>query len=137
MIASKLFVTRRERFDGADIAHIIFALRGKLDWDRILQLAGDHWELVLWNLILFKYVYPAYADYVPQDLWRELIGRLANNVQSPDAPPRFRGTLVDDAMFAIDVEEWGLDNLLAEQRARVAKIEPRRPQGAHSKLRVS
>ena len=138
MIASKLFVTRRERFDGADIAHIIFALRGKLDWDRILQLAGDHWELVLWNLILFKYVYPAYVDYVPQDLWRELIGRLANNIQSPDAPPRFRGTLVDDAMFAIDVEEWGLDNLLAEQRARVAKIEPRaRPEGAHSKLRVS
>ena len=138
MVASKLFVTRRERFDGADIAHIIFALKGKLDWNRILQLAGDHWELVLWNLILFKYVYPAHADYVPQDLWRELIGRLANNVQSPGAPPRFRGTLVDDAMFAIDVEEWGLDNLLAEQRARVAKIKPRtRSQRAHSKLRAS
>ena len=28
MVASKLFVTRRERFDGADIAHIIFALKG-------------------------------------------------------------------------------------------------------------
>lgn len=28
LIASKLFVTRRERFDGADIAHIVFALRG-------------------------------------------------------------------------------------------------------------
>ncbi len=138
MIASKLFVTRRERFDGADIAHIIFALKGKLDWSRILQCAGEHWELVLWNLILFKYVYPAHADYVPQDLWRQLIERLANNVQSPGAPPRFRGTLVDDTMFAIDVEEWGLDNLLAEQRARVAKIKPRnRSQRAPSKLRAS
>jgi nucleotidyltransferase DUF2204 len=138
MVASKLFVTRRERFDGADIAHIIFALKGKLDWNRILELAGEHWELVLWNLILFKYVYPAHADYVPQELWRELIGRLANDVRSPGPPPRFRGTLVDDAMFAIDVEEWGLDNLLAEQRARAAKIKPRtRPQRAHSKLRAS
>jgi hypothetical protein len=138
MIASKLFVTRRERFDGADIAHIIFALKGTLDWHRILQFAGEHWELVLWNLILFRYVYPAHADYVPQDVWRELIGRLSNNLQSPDPAPRFRGTLVDDAMFAIDVEEWGLDNLLAEQRARTAKIKPRTPpQRARSKLRAS
>jgi hypothetical protein len=138
MIASKLFVTRRERFDGADIAHIIFSLKGKLDWNRILQLAGDHWELVLWNLILFKYVYPAHSDYVPQDLWTDLIGRLSRSVQSPPAAARFRGTLVDDAMFAIDVEEWGLDNLLEEQRARTAKINPRtRPQRAHSKSRAS
>jgi hypothetical protein len=138
MIASKLFVTRRERFDGADIAHLIFALKGRLDWNRILQFAGEHWELVLWNLILFRYVYPAHADYVPQDLWRELMGRLAKNVQSPDASSRFRGTLVDDAMFAIDVEEWGLDNLLAEQRDRSPKIKPRtRSRRAYSKLRAS
>jgi hypothetical protein len=138
MVVSKLFVTRRERFDGADIAHIIFALKGKLDWNRILRLAGDHWELVLWNLILFRYVYPAQADYVPQDLWQELLGRVSKTVQSPEATPRFRGTLVDDAMFAIDVEEWGLDNLLAEQRSQTAKIEPRsQPQRTNSKLRAS
>jgi hypothetical protein len=54
LLASKLFVTRRERFDGADITHIIFASRGHLQWDRVLQLAGDHWELVLWSLMLFR-----------------------------------------------------------------------------------
>src|SRR5258708_7025639 len=48
LLASKLFVTRRERFDGADIAHIIFALQGELRWDRVLELAGEHWEVVLW-----------------------------------------------------------------------------------------
>jgi hypothetical protein len=30
LLASKLFVTRRERFDGADIAHVIYSSRGKL-----------------------------------------------------------------------------------------------------------
>src|SRR5215472_8246737 len=35
LLASKLFVTRRERFDGADIAHIIFASHGKLQWERV------------------------------------------------------------------------------------------------------
>jgi Nucleotidyl transferase of unknown function (DUF2204) len=136
MLASKLFVTRRERFDGADIAHIIFASRGKLDWDRILQLAGEHWELVLWALVLFRYVYPAHSGYVPQSLWGDLLGRLAENVRFPQPSAKFRGTLVDDAMFAIDVEEWGLDNLLREHRARRTKISPRTDsRRAHSKMR--
>jgi Nucleotidyl transferase of unknown function (DUF2204) len=34
LLISKLFVTRRERFDGADIVHIIYATRGNLDWGR-------------------------------------------------------------------------------------------------------
>lgn len=35
LVVSKLFVTRRERFDGADIAHIIYGTAGDLDWGRI------------------------------------------------------------------------------------------------------
>jgi hypothetical protein len=135
-LASKLFVTRRERFDGADIVHIIFAARGKLDWDRILQLAGEHWELVLWSLLLFKYVYPAHSEYVPLTLWDDLMGRLAADLRRSDSTARFRGTLIDDAMFAIDVEEWGLENLLLEQRARRSKINPSTGRGTPSKVRL-
>ena len=62
---SKLFVTRRERFDGADIAHIIYATCGKLDWNQILNRAGEHWEILLWALLFFRYVYPRNSDYVP------------------------------------------------------------------------
>src|SRR5580658_4662908 len=76
LVASKLFVVRRERFDGADIAHIIYATRGELDWERILRQAGEHWEVLLWALLLFRYVYPSHSDYVPASLWRDLIGRL-------------------------------------------------------------
>ena len=135
-LASKLFVTRRERFDGADIAHLIFAAQGKLDWGRILQLAGEHWELVLWSLLLFKYVYPAHTKYVPLTLWDDLMGRLAADLRRSDSTARFRGTLIDDAMFAIDVEEWGLDNLVFEQRARRSKINPGTGSRPHSKVRL-
>jgi len=123
LLASKLFVTRRERFDGSDIAHIIYGTRGKLDWDRILALTGEHWELLLWSLVLFRYVYPANSDYVPQTLWENLLGQFADAVRSPNPDAKFRGTLIDDAIFAIDVEEWGLVNLLAEQRIRSSKIQ--------------
>lgn len=52
LLVSKLFVTRRERFDGADIAHIIYATRGQMDWNRIVHYAGEHWEVLLWAFIV-------------------------------------------------------------------------------------
>jgi hypothetical protein len=122
LLASKLFVVRRERFDGADIAHIIYASRGDLQWGRVLQLVGEHWEILLWTLILFHYVYPAQTDYVPQALWRYLLSRFQHEVTSRDATARFRGSLVDDKVFAIDVNEWGLDNLLQEAREKSTHI---------------
>jgi len=118
LLVSKLFVTRRERFDGADIAHVIYATEGKLDWPRILALVGENWEMLFWALVLFHYVYPAQSDYVPRSLWQELITRFQEEIRHPDPHAKFRGSVVDDKMFAIDVKEWGLDNLLLEFRKR-------------------
>jgi len=123
LIASKLFVVRRERFDGADIAHVIYGSQGKLQWNRVLQLAGEHWEILLWHLILYHYVYPAQAHYIPQALWQDLLARLNREVRSPESRARFRGSLVDDNMFAIDVQEWKLDDLLSASRRRAPLIE--------------
>jgi hypothetical protein len=123
LIASKLFVIRRERFDGADIVHVIYGTRGQLDWQRILSLAGEHWEILFWALVLFRYVYPAQTHYVPRVIWDDLLRRFAEVVANPDPKARFRGSLVDDRMFAIDVNDWGLENMLEEYRAkRLARI---------------
>lgn len=118
LITSKLFVTRRERFDGADIAHVIYGTQGKLDWDRILELAGDNWEMVFWAAILFRYIYPAQTGFVPARVWDDLIGRFISAVKNPDPKARFRGSLIDEKQFAIDVQEWQLDDMLSEYRAR-------------------
>jgi hypothetical protein len=118
VLVSKLFVTRRERFDGADIVHIIYGTAGNLDWGRILQLTGEHWEMLLWALVLFRYVYPAQTHYVPAVLWQDLLGRYLRLVSEPNGHGRFRGSLIDDNMFAIDVNDWGLDDVLQEYRSR-------------------
>jgi hypothetical protein len=117
LLVSKLFVTRRERFDGADIAHVIYATKGELDWDRIVRHAGEHWEILLWSLLLFRYVYPGQSSYVPKGVWQDLVGRLRDALSNPDPDQKFRGSLIDDRMFAIDLQEWGLDNVLARNRA--------------------
>jgi hypothetical protein len=116
LLASKIFVTRRERFDGGDIAHLVFASRGAIDWDRVLKLAGDHWQMLLWELMLFAYVYPAHTHFVPRRIWHTLLERFRTAVEHPDAQAKFRGSLVDEYVFAIDVAEWGLEDLLTPLR---------------------
>lgn len=125
LIASKIFVTRRERFDGADICHVIYGTRGKLDWRRLLRLIGEHWEMLLWSLVLYHYVYPAHSDYVPSAIWDELLQRFRVELTHPNKDMQFRGSLIDEKMFAIDVEEWGKRNSIDEYRQRADLIQPK------------
>jgi Nucleotidyl transferase of unknown function (DUF2204) len=123
LVASKLFVAMRERFDGADIAHVIYGTYGTFNWDREMELVGEHWQMLLWSLILFNYVYPAQSHYVPSAVWQELLRRFHETLDRSDSSARFRGSLVDEKMFAIDVSEWGLDNILEETRTlRLSKV---------------
>jgi len=123
LVASKLFVAMRERFDGADIAHVIYGTYGSFDWNREMDLVGEHWQMLLWSLVLFSYVYPAQRHYVPAGVWQELLRRFQQSLERSDSSPRFRGTLVDEKMFAIDVNEWRLDNILEETRSqRLSKV---------------
>ncbi len=123
MIASKVFVTRRERFDGADICHIIYGTKGNFEWRRLIHLLGEHWEMLFWYLTLYHYVYPAYSHYVPREVWDELLQRFTVELRHPNKNIQFRGSLIDDKMFAIDVAEWGKRSVLEEQRQAVSAIE--------------
>lgn len=114
MIASKVFVTRRERFDGSDVAHLIRSCGERLDWNRIQRLLEPHWEMLLWSLLLFAYVYPRHIRLVPQRLWMDLTARFAEKIAHPLTDAPFRGSLVDPKMFAIDVDEWGERDLYRE-----------------------
>jgi len=116
LVASKIFVAKRERFDGADIAHVIYGTYGEFDWQRELELVGPNWEMLLWSLMLFRYVYPAQSHYVPSQIWCELLTRFTREIENPNPQALFRGSLIDENMFAIDADEWELPNLLEEAR---------------------
>lgn len=118
LIASKLFVGFRERFDGADVVHIIYGTQGRLDWTRLQQLVGEHWELLLWALVLFHYVYPMASNLVPRPVLDALLTKFRRELDLLSPHAAFRGSLIDEKMFAIDVQEWGMENLLQEQRAQ-------------------
>ncbi|MGH9412602.1 MAG: nucleotidyltransferase [Terriglobales bacterium] len=123
IILSKIFVTRRERFDGSDVCHLLYRTGAAMEWPRLLQAVGEHWEMLLWHLTLFRYVYPAASRaIIPHSVWHELRQRQeAAEAQPPSVA--FRGSLVDPVLFAVDVNAWGLDNLEEESRRQ------RLPQG--------
>lgn len=117
MILSKIFVIAKDRCDVDDVLHLVFAARGNLDWDRILDKIGDHWELLLAHLHLYRYVYPSHTHYLPRRVLKVLGERYEREVDPQSL--RFRGTMLDEACFAVDVEEWGLpDERAAAREAR-------------------
>ena len=48
----------RERFDGADIAHLLLSCGATLDWKRLLRRFGPHWRVLLSHLVLFGFAFP-------------------------------------------------------------------------------
>ena len=58
MIWSKAFVQERERFDGADVLHLIRVRGPALDWPRLLARFGAHWRVLYSCVVRFGFVYP-------------------------------------------------------------------------------
>jgi hypothetical protein len=101
---SKAFVMERERYDGADVAHIILALGEGLDWRRLIDRFGDHWRVLLAHLVLFGFIYPSQRSRVPAAVLDELMQRLAAETLSPDAEdPVCYGTLLSWSQYLGDV----------------------------------
>jgi hypothetical protein len=131
-IWSKAFVMERERFDGADVAHIILAVGDQLDWRRLIDRFGPQWRVLLAHLVLFGFIYPSERSKVPPDVIEELTARLAEETRAPDATdPVCYGTLLSWSQYLGDVlggsfrdariRPYG--NLTAEEVARWTSAE--------------
>lgn len=108
MIWSKGYVVERERFDGADINHLLRARGPSLDWERLLRRFGPHWRVLLSHLVLFGFVYPSDRDAVPAWVMQELTRRLQAETDGPAAARRVcQGTLLSRIQYVIDLDQWG------------------------------
>jgi hypothetical protein len=108
MLWSKAFVMERERYDGADINHLLRAHAADLDWARLLRRFGLHWPVLLSHLVLFGYVYPTESREIPEWVVRELQRRLEHERRAPLPRERItRGPLISRAQYLIDIEKWG------------------------------
>jgi hypothetical protein len=116
MIWSKGFIMERERYDGADIAHLLRARADQLAWPRLLRRFGPHWRVLLSHLVLFGLIYPCERDRLPRRVMDALLHRLQKELAQPaPAGPVCGGTLLSRAQYLVDVDSWGY---------RDARLEP-------------
>ena len=108
MIWSKGYVQERERFDGADIAHVIRSVGPRLDWRRLLARFGPHWRVLYGHLVMFGFIYPSERDAVPAWVLEELSQRLRQETARPAPRERVcQGTLLSREQYLTDLREWG------------------------------
>jgi hypothetical protein len=108
MLWQKTFVRDRERFDGADVMHLLRAGANAFDWPRLLRRFGSHWRVLYSDLILFGFVYPAERDRIPTSVMRELGERLARELADGATDERVcQGTVLSRAQYLVDIERWG------------------------------
>ncbi len=108
MMWSKAFVQERERFDGADIAHLLLARAEQIDWQRLLRRFGPNWRVLLSHLVLFGFIYPSDGQRVPGWVMQDLMRRLEASWSAPAFQQRIcRGTVLSRQQYLVDVEDWG------------------------------
>lgn len=108
MIWSKAYIMERERFDGADVAHIIHGQADRIDWDHLVARFAEHWRVLLAHLALFGFVYPTERTRVPKRIMRELIDRLSRELGSEfDGDRITQGTLLSSGQYRVDTSERG------------------------------
>ncbi len=109
LIYSKAFVASRERFDWADVFHMLVATGEDLDWDRLLWRFGENWEVLLSCLVLFRYVYPSHRDIIPSEVLDDLLAQFQRTRIQPWTGGKLcRGFILDGiGTYSLDVTEWG------------------------------
>jgi hypothetical protein len=114
-ILSKLFLQTRYRYDMADIVHVMLRKHDQIDWHWLLNQLELYWEVLLINILNFRFVYPSERHLVPEWLMKELFARLKAQEAMPASSVKIcRGRLVSPTDFVVDVSEWGFADVVGK-----------------------
>jgi hypothetical protein len=111
LIWSKSFVMERERFDGADVLHLIRGVGPDLDWPRLIARFGEHWRVLLSHLVLYAFAYPSERHRVPAWVADELTQRLASGLDDDLTHGKTCfGTLLSRQQYLPDIDQQRPDS---------------------------
>jgi hypothetical protein len=116
LLWSKAFVMERERYDGADVLHVLRGLGPVLDWERLLARFGSHWRVLLSHLVLYGFVYPTERHQIPDWVIAGLTARLTSDQEDDLSKGKAcLGTLVSRQQYLPDIDREGFgDGRLVE-----------------------
>lgn len=121
IIWSKAFIMERERYDGADIAHLLRACGHQLDWNRLLARFDGHWRVLFSHLILFGFIYPSHKDQIPNWVMEKMIALTTSELAAkPDPDKVCQGTILSRGQYLVDVEKWNYADGRQEPRGHMS-----------------
>jgi hypothetical protein len=133
MIWQKAYIMERERFDGADVAHLLSACATALDWNRLMKRFGPDWRVLWSHLILFGFIFPSKRKLIPwklmQGFWAKALREQGEGIVGE---PVCNGTLLSRIQYQPDLGEF-LD-VRKNRRSEMSELELRRWVEAGSEL---
>src|SRR5438874_1573493 len=119
MIWMKAYIMERERFDGADIAHILRCCAAEIDWVHLVRRFGPDWRVLLSHLVLFGYIYPGDRARIPAAIVEDLLTRLRSEARAAGSERLCRGTLLSRKQYLVDVKEWEFRDARLDERVHM------------------
>ncbi len=111
IIWSKAFVNERERYDGADVNHLLLKTGKSMDWERVMRRFDRYWEVLLSHIMMFRFSYPSERDTVPDWVMAELLSRTLDSVKEGVWQEKMcRGNLISRVNYHVDIHHWGFDD---------------------------
>lgn len=106
MIWSKGLILERERYDGADVAHIIRAVGDRLDWKRLLDRYGNYWRALYAHIVMYGFIYPSDREQIPAWVIDELTDR--TRAEKENAAEKIcYGTIISRQQYLKDIGDFG------------------------------
>jgi hypothetical protein len=120
IIWQKAYIMERERFDGADVIHLIRGVGLKLDWDRLLRRFGDDWRVIFSHVVMFGFVYPGERDKIPPRILEHFAQRFSDEIRAEHTNGQLcNGTFLSRAQYLPDLEHWGYSDGRLAGRTRM------------------
>lgn len=122
----KAYIMERERFDGADVIHLIRGVGPKLDWKRLIRRFGDHWRVIFSHVVMFGFVYPTERDKIPQWVLEHFTQHLAEESRAPAEPKNghlCNGPFLSRAQYLPDLEHWGYKDVRLTDRTKMTEAD--------------
>jgi hypothetical protein len=127
VLATKIFVAARDRFDVSDISHVVLKCAERMDWRRLIDRLAAHVEMLHIHLLFFQYIYPGRRELVPSWVYTEVENRARQARESTMPETASRGLALDPVAFAIDIERWGFFDASRPAPAASAESPPTPP----------
>ena len=127
LIWQKAYIMERERFDGADVAHLLASCAPVINWQRLIQLFEPDWRVLWSHLILFGFIFPSKRNFIPIDVVKEFNSRVVKEQNEP--PPNDKhcnGTLLSRVQYLSDVTTGSLVDAREATRCHISPAELQR-----------